>query len=204
MTPFHLRRRIRRRLKVLRDRMFSRDGWRVVYQGFLRVAKQDRIEVVHATNSVGILFWIRETDEIVLTRQPRKAMIVVGNPEGLFLEVPAGRFDVKLGVVGLVVKEGHEEVGATFDECDVVILNDGEPLALSPGVLTERMYLTVVELRQDQLEAGDRIFGNPGEGERITRLRVSADEFINMIHEDMKTWALAQWFARHRLETKGT
>jgi hypothetical protein len=165
-------------------------------------------EVIRTTDAIAV-FIVVEGRGALFVRQTRPAMISDENPEGMIEEVVAGRFDRTLTVRQLVVAEVQEEVGATVAENQVKILNDGEPLATSPGVLTERIYLAYVEVRADQIEQRERIFGKPEEGEKIFRSFIPIDR-LDMLDAtigcgDMKTFALTQWFLRqheHERRTK--
>lgn len=121
-------------------------------------------------------------------------MMRADNPQGTILEVGAGRFDIQIGVRGLVVKELKEELGVTATEAEVQVLNDEIPLALSPGVLTERQYLAYVEVTSDRIDPAKRLYGERKEGESIIRRFVPVRELSRVPIHDMKTWALLQWF----------
>ena len=173
-----------------------------VYDGFLKVDKVETTdgprEVVVATDSVAFLVYNKDRDELLFATQERAPMIRPDNPRGTILEVGAGRFDQKIGVRGLVVKELKEELGVTATEAEVQVLNDEIPLALSPGVLTERQYLAYVEVTSDRIDPAKRLYGEHKEGEAITRQFVPVRDTLRIPIHDMKTWALLQWFrARH-------
>jgi 8-oxo-dGTP pyrophosphatase MutT (NUDIX family) len=173
-----------------------------VYDGFVKVDKvQTPVgprEVVVATNSVAFLVYNKDTDELLFATQDRAPMMCPDNPRGTLLEVGAGRFDSKIGVRGLVVKELKEELGVTATEAEVRVLNDEIPLALSPGVLTERQYLAYVEVTSNRIDPAKRLYGERKEGEAIARRFVPGRELSQIRIHDMKTWALLQWFrTRH-------
>ncbi len=172
----------------------------IVYRGFVTVTKIGRKEVVHATNSVAFLFADPIRKVVLLISQCREAMIRRANPEGTIVEVPAGRRDLTIGIKGLVAKEALEEVGKRVKASQVKLLNRGVPLALSPGVLTERMYLAYVETDlQSCIKDNSKVYGLESHDERIRRLVVSFDELERMTFEDMKTFALVQWFLMEQL-----
>ena len=58
------------------------------------------------------------------------------------------------------MKELKEELGVTATEDEVHVLNYEIPLALSPGVLTERQYLTFVEVTTDRIDPAKRLSVN--------------------------------------------
>src|ERR1017187_6301279 len=169
-----------------------------VYDGFVKVDKVQTAaglrEVVVATDSVAFLVYNKDTDELLFATQDRAPMMRPDNPHGTILEVGAGRFDTKIGVKGLVVKELKEELGVTATETEVQVLNDAIPLALSPGVLTERQYLAYVEVTSDRIDPAKRLYGQRKEGEAIARRFVPVRELSRIQIQDMKTWALIQWF----------
>jgi 8-oxo-dGTP pyrophosphatase MutT (NUDIX family) len=169
-----------------------------VYDGFVKVDKVETSagprEVVVATDSVAFLVYNKDTNELLFATQDRAPMMRADNPQGTILEVGAGRFDLKIGVRGLVVKELKEELGVTAVEAEVQILNDEVPLALSPGVLTERQYLAYVEVTNDRIDPAKRLYGERKEGEEIALRFIPVGELPGIQIHDMKTWALLQWF----------
>ena len=169
-----------------------------VYDGFVKVDKVQTTagprEVVNATDSVAFLVYNKDRDELLFATQDRAPMMQPDNPQGTILEVGAGRFDIKIGVRGLVVKELKEELGVTATEAEVQVLNDEIPLALSPGVLTELQYLAYVEVTTDRIDPAKRLYGERKEGEAIARRFVPVSELSRIQIHDMKTWALLQWF----------
>jgi 8-oxo-dGTP pyrophosphatase MutT (NUDIX family) len=126
-------------------------------------------------------------------------MVRQDNPRGLITEVPAGRFDVALGVKALMVKEAWEEVGLRLSESDIILINEGVPLACSPGVLTERIYLAYAYGRASELQPREEVHFT-AEGEEIRQVRVSADNLSlrALACEDLKTFALIQWFLAYQ------
>ena len=194
-----------------RKRIFEAGKWPqgpTVYKGFVKVEKlpvgtlgaQFPLEVVRVSNSVAFLVYNKTKDELLFAIQNRAPMMNHENPNGTILEVGAGRFDIKIGVKGLVVKELFEELGVTATEDEVVVLNIGVPLALSPGVLTEKQYLAYVEITDDRIDKSKKLYGNREEGEKIARRFIPASQFRSnsadpaIQIEDMKTWTLIQWF----------
>ncbi|MBT7082138.1 MAG: NUDIX hydrolase [Chloroflexi bacterium] len=171
---------------------------RLVYDGFLKVkvveTPEGPREVVQVTNSVSILLFNPDEKYVLLIRQARVPMISDSNPGGFIVETVAGRFDINVGVTALAIKEAQEEVGATIEESDVVLLNGGKPLALSPGVLTERAYLAMAKVDVPYGEATDRVFGVADEGESIQRVFMKFDEITDYLNsgqcEDLRVFTL--------------
>jgi hypothetical protein len=176
----------------------------IVYSGWSTFLIRNRSEVVQTTDSVGFLFVDTKRELALLLSMPRAAMVRRGNSQGMIVEVPAGRRDCKLSLKRLVVKEAIEEAGLLINPSQVKILNGGKPLALSPGILTERMYLAYAELDLGAcLKNKRKIFGLKSEGERIQRRVVSFKELECMKFEDLKTYALVQWFLKSQLQKEG-
>jgi 8-oxo-dGTP pyrophosphatase MutT (NUDIX family) len=174
---------------------------RRVFNGFVKVdiveTPEGPREVVVATDSVAFLVYNQDNQEVLLVSQCRAPMIRADNPAGELLEVAAGRFDVDLGVKGLIQKELEEELGIKLSDTEaeeqIETLNNGIPLALSPGVLTERQYLAVVTVHQNQINPESRLYGVDAD-EKITRKFVPVDNIHTLQIHDMKTFALLEWF----------
>jgi 8-oxo-dGTP pyrophosphatase MutT (NUDIX family) len=169
----------------------------IVHDGFFKVkvvsTEHGNREFVVTSDSVCMLIFVSDIKKILLVRQNREAMIRDDNPKGEITELTGGRFDVQLSVKALAVKEAYEEVGAKIEQGDVTLLNDGLPMAVSAGVLTERSYLAFIEITSDQIEDQERIFGvDPGEN--ITRVWLSVEEFAKYPCECVRVFALKNWF----------
>ncbi len=148
--------------------------------------------------SVGFLIYDPLSDSVILIKQQRTAMISDNNPSGFIMEIPAGRCDRPESVKATIVREAEEEVGAKINEDQVELLNEGVPMAMSPGILDELMYLAFVSLLPGQLEL-ERVFGVAEEGEVIIRQLISAEKAHNMVCTDMKTKTLLLDLKRRRL-----
>lgn len=175
----------------------------VGYQGFYRLdiylVGKNHHEVVTASDSVCALFYLKDQDKVLLVRQPRVAMATDDNPHGFITELVAGRFDVDLGPKALVVKEAAEEVGAKITEDQVMLLNNGEPVAVSSGMTNEKSHLAYVEITSDMIEMEEREFGLAEEGEKIQRVWLEVQDFLDHCCEDLRVFALQQWFIRRYL-----
>lgn len=170
----------------------------IAYQGFFTMevheTAQGKREVVFTTDSVCVLVFDKPRDRIILVRQPRQSMVNDDNPQGLITESVAGRFDTKIGVEALVVKELREEIGATIRGDQVRLLNYGHPMAVSAGAITEKCYLSFVELEKGQLEETEREFTADKEDERISRVYLHISEIGKYICEDVRVFTLLQYF----------
>lgn len=173
------------------DRTREYDGWLKLDTVITNEGRHR--EIVVTRDTVAVLIYVPQRKEVVLVQQARLSMIDEKNPDGDFTEVVAGVFDLEIGVKDLMVKEILEETGIRVTSDQIELANNGERLATSPGCLTERMYLGYVEVDIAEIEE-DRIFGLAQEGEIIKRLFVPVEELRVMSFQDMKTWALVQWF----------
>lgn len=176
------------RLKeVLFDGFVRLEAWSV--EGF----RFDHI-LVRSTDSVGCILVDPGRRRVLLVRQRRPAMLREDHPEGNVTELVAGRFDVDLGPAALAVKEAEEEAGVHLSESEVTLLNGGQPLALSSGVLTERSYLALAFISPAQVVGeDDEIRGVAEEGEAIQREWVDLDAFVDpdAVHDDVRVWGAA-------------
>ena len=150
--------------------------------------------------SVGFLVYDPESDSVVLVEQQRAAMISSENPTGFIVEAPAGRCDRPESVKATIAREAEEEVGAKIDEDQIEMLNSGIPVAMSPGILDELMYLAFIRLRPGQLSP-DQVFGVAKEGEVIVRKLIPSNETCDMVCVDMKTKALLFDLKRRLIES---
>lgn len=184
--------------------MASKMPFKAVYQGFAVVETNGRRERVRVTDSVGFLAVDPVRRKAILVSQAREPMMRDDNPEGMLIEITAGRFDIKIGVRGLVVKEAAEELGVTIQKRDVKLLNGGKSLALSPGILTERQYIAYFEadLGERIDDRSQRVFGVEADGERITHRVYTFKQLKRMRFEDMKTLAVVREYFKDRKERK--
>lgn len=168
-----------------------------VFHGFVslemwaRGEETNPILVVRSTDSCSGLLYDRTRKRILLVRQNRAPMVRGDNPDGSIVELVAGRFDRAVGAKTLFVAEAKEEAGANITIEDVELLNDGRPMAPSPGILTERCYLAFVEIREEHLDAGET-FGIAAEHEVTTRHWMPVDDFLAGPHDDLRVYTLAR------------
>ncbi|MBX4205042.1 MAG: hypothetical protein KW788_02505 [Candidatus Doudnabacteria bacterium] len=169
-------------------------GLELVYDGFVRVWKgPDKHEIVSSTDSVAFLIHIVDRDLVVFVHQRRAPMVSDKNPTGELLETPAGRFDCALTAEELIAKEAGEEVGATVDPAKVILFNEGIPLAMCPGILTEKQFLGLVRIYSSEIENEERIFGVDAD-EQIRREFIPVTSLSLLPYDDLKTYALVQRF----------
>lgn len=182
------------------NRLFT--GKFVLIDSVIDTNRNRATEVVHTKTgrySVGFLIYDPESDSVILVEQQRTAMICDDNPTGFIIEAPAGRCDRPESVRATIAREAKEEVGAQIDQDQIEMLNNGIPVAMSPGVLDELMYLAYIELRPGQLSP-DRVFGVAEEGEFIVRKLIPAKFAQHITCVDMKTSRLLMEL-RYRIAT---
>lgn len=175
------------------------DQVKTVYDGFYKVEKNsdNGHERVRTTDSVAVIVFNRQSGTSIFVRQCRWPMVSDENPEGEITEVVAGRFDYKVGVEQLVVNELREEAGIEITPDQVKILNGGKPLAASPGILTERIFLAYVEVSLDYVHGS---FGAEGENEQTETTSEFVGQLDRIIYDDLKTFALGMWLLLKRTQ----
>lgn len=174
------------------------------HAGFVQVEHWDAglshmIEVVRTNDSAVLCVYDEVNERVLLVRQQRAPMIREDNPAGIIEELVAGRFDKSVGPMGLAIIEAMEEAGISLREEDVEIINSGIPMAVSAGVITERSYGMLAIIRPQQITEGDDGYG-VDEGEEISRVWYSVQDFIDRVHSCWRVWGFAQYIARRRLE----
>ncbi len=180
------------------------EGKRTLYKGFLTVEKdlETGYEIINATDSIAVLIHVVDQRTVILISQPRTPMKTKENPEGISHEMPAGRFDIEIGTKALMVKEVWEEARAKITEDAIFLLNDGKPVSLSPGILTEVMYLGYAEITSLQMEEVPEgmLLGLAEEHEKITRKLIPIHELRSMVFDNMTAMLLVQWFLYKNLQ----
>lgn len=176
------------------------ERWRTLHRGFFELVALFMngrwIEVVKASDSVAGLINVTDTNQVVLVEQHRPAMANLTDKMGTIIELVAGRRDHDgESTLSLFLREAKEEAGATIRRDQVFLLNNGQPVAVSPGMTTERVTLCYAEITSDQLAVGDQ-FGVAAEGERTTRRLMSADEFLAYQPQSLMVLTL-QLYWRH-------
>jgi len=180
---------------------------KIVWNGFYKVelieipGAPHPLEIIHATDSVSVLFYNLAERYALLVRQPRIAMATDKNPEGMITETVAGRFDLKIGARGLIVKEALEEAGVEITEGQIEMLNNGQPMALTAGCSTEKAYLAICEINATMIEAQERVFGVKDEGEEIERIFIPFADLEEYVCEDLRVFTLIQYLLS-KLTTK--
>lgn len=170
----------------------------------IRAFDQER-EVVVSCDSAAVLVYNRRLRKVIMVQQSRLAMVSSSNREGIITEVIAGRMNKdNLTLKGLIALEIKEETDIEVSEDDIQIINCLEPLAMSPGMTTERCYLALVEIPAGSFpktfpkSSSSDVFGVEEEGERTKRIILSFEDLNDaVVYDDMKTFGIAQYFLRY-------
>lgn len=183
----------------------------IPYSGFLRferwhVPGSDRlVEIVRASDSAAGVLHDVTNRRVLFIKQNHVAAISRENPNGTLVTPFAGRFDRKVSPKQLLVAEAQEEVGADITEDDVELLNHGVPMTMSPGVLTERTYLSYAQIAPERLSGTDSdVRSAEGENEQITRYWVPIEELKNMVFDDLRVFAFAMFILLRQVEYQFT
>jgi 8-oxo-dGTP pyrophosphatase MutT (NUDIX family) len=179
--------------------MLTKKDGKILHQGYwtligVDMGEGNNYEVLIATDSVCGLVFVRDTQQIMLVRQPRVSCRSRENLEGLLTELVAGLFDADLSMDQLLIQELRQEAGITATNKDIVWLNHGQPMTVSAGATTERTYLACVIVHSSQIESAERQFGLADEHENISRIWLTVEEFRNLVCEDVRVFALQCWF----------
>jgi nudix-type nucleoside diphosphatase (YffH/AdpP family) len=146
-------------------------------------------EVYDRGNGAAILLYNSETQNVILTRQFRLPTYLNGNQSGMLIEACAGMLDLDKPEQ-CIIRETEEETGYRITNVKKVMES-----YMSPGVLTEILYLFVGEYNESMKvnEGG----GLEEEQENIQVLEMQFDAAYNMIAtgeiKDAKTMLLLQY-----------
>lgn len=157
-------------------------------------------ERIRASDSANVLVHDRTNDRILLVRQWRPGMVQDNRSDAMITETVAGRFDKDLHPRALLAKELLEEAGVRVSPGDITLLNLRKPMAVSAGSSTECAYLAHVEIHANQIEPEERVFGAEDEGEQIRRVWIPVKDLESYVCEDLRVFALIQWFLRKKKE----
>ncbi|OGL92141.1 hypothetical protein A3H12_01655 [Candidatus Uhrbacteria bacterium RIFCSPLOWO2_12_FULL_47_9] len=175
----------------------------VILERWLKPGNRFLNELIRTTDSVAGVLHDVVNERILLIRQDHVAAMSDENPHGTLVTPFAGRFDVKLSPKQLLIKEAMEEVGVDLTEDDIEMLNFGQSMVLSIGVLTERAYLCYAEVRPEQLTGkDDDVRSAEGENEGITRHWVSTKDLETFVCDDLRVLAFIQYIRLKLLERK--
>lgn len=146
-------------------------------------------EVYDRGNGAAILLYNPENNTVILTRQFRLPTYLNGNKSGMLIEACAGLLDLD-EPEQCIIRETEEETGYRIAKVEKVM-----EAYMSPGVLTEILYLFVGEYNESMKvnEGG----GLEEEQENIEVLEMKYDQAYAMIAtgeiKDAKTILLLQY-----------
>lgn len=155
--------------------------------------------IARVKDAVAILIYVRAWDKVVFISQDRPGAVCAANPTGRLTEVPAGRLDYEATVCEIAANEAYEEAGIRLDPNYIELINNGEPMTVSAGALTERIYFAYAEIGPEHVEEGE-FFGNEEEGEYIQRRFIAAQTLPYCVFDTASAFALVQWFLANKYE----
>ncbi|MGC1633257.1 MAG: NUDIX domain-containing protein [Gelidibacter sp.] len=141
-------------------------------------------------NGSGVLLYNIEKGTVILTKQFRMPIYETNPDEAMSIEVCAGAIDKNESPESTIIREVEEEVGYKIKEIKKVL-----EAYMSPGALTERMYLFVAPYSElMKVNAGG---GVAGEHEEIEVLELPFSKALKMMEagdiRDAKTIILLQY-----------
>ncbi|MAD96028.1 MAG: NUDIX domain-containing protein [Flavobacteriaceae bacterium] len=146
-------------------------------------------EVYGKSDGVAILLYNPETRRIILTKQFRAPVWVAQKNQSSLVEVCGGAIDGGEDPMETVKREAVEEVGIAPTNIKFV-----SQTFLSPGILSEKIFLYTGEYKSEQLTTRDG--GVFEEGEEIEVLEITYDKAFAMIKSgellDARTLILLQ------------
>lgn len=176
------------RTKLLSDNWYTLNKITFDYLNDKGVWETQHRESYDRGNGAAILLYNPTKKTVILTKQFRMPTYLNGNDNGMMIEVCAGVLDGD-NPERCVIKEAEEEIGYRITNVKKVIES-----YMSPGAVTEILYLFVAEYTDDMKvsEGG----GLDNEHENIEVLEIPFTKAIKMIkdHEivDAKTILLLQ------------
>lgn len=153
-------------------------------------------ECYNRGNGTAILLYNPEKGTVILTKQFRMPAYENHKNDGMSIEACAGAIDNNDNALETILRETEEEVGYKIKEAKQVLT-----AYMSPGALTEKMYLFVAEYN-DAMKTNEG-GGLASENEEIEVLEFSFSKAIEMIKNeeiiDAKTIMLLQYIQINEL-----
>jgi nudix-type nucleoside diphosphatase (YffH/AdpP family) len=147
-------------------------------------------------DGAAILLYNKEQRTVILNHQFRLVTVYNQNPDGMLIEVCAGKVEDGLSPEATVQKEAIEETGYRVSEVKEVM-----KLYMSPGSFTELLHFYVGKYDPD--DRPGKGGGNEEEGEDIEVNEVPFGEAMEMVRngaiKDAKTVILLQYANLNRL-----
>jgi len=153
-------------------------------------------ECYNRGNGTSILLYNPEKGTVILTKQFRMPAYENNKSEGMSIETCAGVIDNNDQPLETIIRETEEEVGYKIKDAEQVLT-----AYMSPGALTEKMYLFVAEYSDAmQINGGG---GLESENEEIEVLELPFSKALEMIKNeeiiDAKTIMLLQYAQINKL-----
>lgn len=154
-----------------------------------RVKRLSR-ECYNRGDGAAVLLYNVEKSTVILTKQFRMPAYENDKNEGMSIEVCAGAIDKNESPKNTILREIEEEVGYKVKDTKCVV-----EAYMSPGAMTEKLYLFVAEYSEDmKINEGG---GLDSEDEDIEVMEFSFNDAIDMIERktiiDAKTIMLLQY-----------
>lgn len=158
--------------------------YKQVYDGFCKIVRVPRNggsshmhDVVIASDSICLVIYCQDRDEFIFVKQRRPAMITVANPEGWSVEVVAGRHDIfGKNIYEIAVLEAWQEARIEILPKDISLFM-AAPITVSPGLVSEKIWLANVVIHSDQIKEPDEsMFGDQESGEFTERIIVKRSD----------------------------
>jgi nudix-type nucleoside diphosphatase (YffH/AdpP family) len=137
-------------------------------------AKRLTHEVYGKGDGVAVLLYNTATQKVVLSKQFRMPMYLVGVKNGFSIEVCGGAIDANESPETSVIRETKEEIGYIISRLQKV-----STVFLSPGLIKEQVHLFVAAYKnEDKISIGG---GLVSENEEIVVLEKSFEDALKMI-----------------------
>jgi nudix-type nucleoside diphosphatase (YffH/AdpP family) len=153
-------------------------------------------ECYNRGNGAAILLYNSDKGTVILTKQFRMPTYENNKSDGMSIEACAGAIDNSDQPLETIIRETEEEVGYKISNAKQVLT-----AYMSPGALTEKMYLFVAEY-SDTMKINEG-GGLGSENEEIEVLELSFSKAIEMIKNeeiiDAKTIMLIQYAQINKL-----
>jgi nudix-type nucleoside diphosphatase (YffH/AdpP family) len=147
-------------------------------------------------NGTAVLLYNVDKQTVILTKQFRMPAYVNDKQDGMSIEACAGALDKDEAPETCIVREIEEEVGYSIDKVEKVL-----ECYMSPGAVTEKMYLFVAEYTDEMKVHGGG--GLESEDEEIEVLEIPFVEALQMMEQhkiiDAKTQLLLQYAQINKL-----
>lgn len=152
--------------------------------------KRIQRECYNRGNGAAVLLYNAKKSTVILTKQFRMPIYENDKTEGMSIEVCAGAIDKNESAETTIMREIQEEVGYDVKNVNLVL-----ETYMSPGAMTEKLYLYVAEYSNEmKMNQGG---GLASEDEEIEVLEIPFDDAIHMIQTkaitDAKTVLLLQY-----------